>query len=139
MACPKRFSLLFRRCCEQLHCEIRYWAPHRQVIQMGKLTVYTNPAMLEMAKMMESYVMVVNYSALAQKDKSLLDDLVSLKFDTVWLWTRLTKLRTLLLAPISGCSKLVLSSNQCPKCYGDIKQHAQFSGSGSVLRAISTL
>ena len=105
--------------------EIRYWAPHRQVIQMGKLTRVARSAMLEMAKMMESFVMVINYSAW-RKDKSLLDDLVSLKFDTV-VMDEAHEIKNTSTSAYQGCSKLVLSSNQCPKCHGDIKQHAQFS------------
>jgi len=62
--------------------EVRRWAPHRSVVPMGGQDKRTRRFQLETLAETEQFVVVVNYEA-SRKDNSLIDDLASLKLDTV--------------------------------------------------------
>lgn len=91
--------------------EIKRWAPHRKCIQIGNMKPLVRDAMINVAKSMSDYVLVVNYEAW-RKDDRLIDDLISLEADTLILdeahvakeWDSLT---------YKGIRKLAFGNNYC--------------------------
>lgn len=61
--------------------EIRRWAPKRSVVALGGRTKAERQFLLQMMKAHPEYVVVCNYEAW-RRDKSLIDDLVDVEFDT---------------------------------------------------------
>jgi SNF2 family DNA or RNA helicase len=62
--------------------EIAYWAPHRTVFPVGKMPKAQREFAFSMAKMLDQWIMVVNYSAW-RKDKGMLDTFISLGIECV--------------------------------------------------------
>ena len=111
--------------------EIHYWAPHRNVMQLGKMKPAERDFAITMAKQMESFTMVLNYSAW-RKDKSLLQSLIDLKFDTVVMDEAHTMKNTSTSA-YRGCREVVLAENICPKCGGNPVTKSSVDGWDSFL------
>lgn len=100
--------------------EIQHWAPHRSVIMLGKQTKLARNMAIDLMRSLDSFIVVINYSAW-RKDSSLLDRLVSLRFDTVIMDEAHTIKETTTNA-YKGCAQLVLAENSCPKCRGAIQK-----------------
>jgi SNF2 family DNA or RNA helicase len=62
--------------------EIKRWAPHRNVIELGGQPKATRRFLLDMMKDYPDYVVILNYAAW-RRDKSLIDDLIDIEFDTI--------------------------------------------------------
>jgi SNF2 family DNA or RNA helicase len=62
--------------------EINMWAPHRAPIQLGKMTPGQRNAVLGVIKHQPQYTLVMNYE-IARRDKSIIEDLIELKCDTL--------------------------------------------------------
>lgn len=100
--------------------EIQHWAPHRSVIMLGKQTKLARNMAVDLMRSLDSFIVVINYSAW-RKDGSLLDKLVSLRFDTVIMDEAHTIKETTTNA-YRGCARVVLAENSCPKCRGAIQK-----------------
>lgn len=111
--------------------EIHYWAPHRNVMQLGKMPPAQRQFAISMMRSMESFTAVVNYSAW-RKDKSLIEDIISLQFDTVVMDEAHTMKNTGTSA-YKGCREIVLAENACPKCGAKPEMKATVDGWDSVL------
>jgi SNF2 family DNA or RNA helicase len=61
--------------------EIRNWAPHRSVVILGGLTKAQRAFALDVMTAHPEYVVIINYEAW-RKDKSLIDSIINLEFDT---------------------------------------------------------
>lgn len=105
--------------------EIHHWAPHRQPVMVGKMNKTQRDMIVGVLRNLDAFTVVVNYSAW-RKDKSLLDKLVSLRFDTV-IMDEAHSIKNVTTSAFKGCEKLVLSENSCPKCSGAIQQ-VHYSG-----------
>jgi len=100
--------------------EIEHWAPHRFMVTLGKETKqYRDFVMTNMLASLDSYMVVINYSAW-RKDKSFLDSLVRLKFDTV-IMDEAHSIKTTTTSAYKGCEKLILTDNMCPDCGGNLQ------------------
>ena len=106
--------------------EIHYWAPHRNVIQVGKQNPSARSFAIEMARMAESVTVVCNYSAW-RKDKGLIDDLVSVRFDTVVL-DEAHEIKNTSTSAYKGVKSIVLAENVCPKCNSEVKNYPTVDG-----------
>lgn len=100
--------------------EIQHWAPHRAVIMLGKQTKLARNMALGLLSSLDSYTLVLNYSAW-RKDNSLLDKLATLRLDTVIMDEAHTIKETTTNA-YKGCARIVLAENSCPKCRGAIQK-----------------
>ena len=99
--------------------EVRHWAPHRQIILLGKQTKATRQMAIEMLRSLDNYTVVINYSAW-RKDKNLLQQLVSLRFQMVIL-DEAHQIKNTSTSAYKGCREIVMASNSCPECGGNIK------------------
>jgi SNF2 family DNA or RNA helicase len=61
--------------------EIRRWSPHRSVVKLGGQTKIGRKFLIETMLEHPEYVAICNYEAY-RKDKSLLEDLIEIEFDT---------------------------------------------------------
>ena len=111
--------------------EIHYWAPHRNVMQLGKMPPAQRHFAISMMQAMESFTAVLNYSAW-RKDKSLIEDIIKLRFDTVVMDEAHTMKNTSTSA-YKGCREIVMAENQCPKCGGRPETKASVDGWSSWL------
>ena len=102
--------------------EIHYWAPHRNVIQLGKQTKQARMFALQMAKAMESFTLVVNYSAW-RKDKTLITDLIDMRCDTV-VMDEAHEIKNTSTSAYKGVRDIILTANCCPKCSGPVTKVA---------------
>lgn len=100
--------------------EIHYWAPHRNVLQIGKLPRDQRQVALMLARQSESFVIVVNYSAW-RKDKTLIPDLIKLRFDTV-VMDEAHEMKNTGTSAYKGVRQIVLAENVCPSCNGEVKE-----------------
>lgn len=98
--------------------EIHYWAPHRNVMQVGKMPPAQRQFAINLMRNMESFTCVVNYSAW-RKDKSLITDLVSLRFDTV-VMDEAHEIKNTSTSAYKGCRDIVLAENCCPRCSSEV-------------------
>jgi SNF2 family DNA or RNA helicase len=98
--------------------EIHYWAPHRNVMQVGKQTPAARAFAIEMATHLESFTIVCNYSAW-RKDKGLIEDLIKLRFDTVVL-DEAHEIKNTSTSAYKGVKQIVLAENSCPKCSAEV-------------------
>ena len=96
--------------------EVARWSPHRNVTSVGKMSKEMRNMMLTMLESLSAYVVVVNYSAW-RKDKSLLDSLTALRFDTIIMDEAHTVKETTTNA-YKGCKAIALAENICPECNG---------------------
>jgi SNF2 family DNA or RNA helicase len=62
--------------------EIKRWAPHRNVIELGGQPKATRRFLISMMKDYPDYVVILNYAAW-RRDKALIDDLIDIDFDTI--------------------------------------------------------
>lgn len=106
--------------------EINYWAPHRNVIQLGKMSKAERQFALSMAQAMESFVLVVNYSAW-RKDKSLITSLIELRLDTV-VMDEAHEIKNTSTSAYRGVKEIVLAANCCPLCSGPVTKRATEDG-----------
>lgn len=104
--------------------EVKHWAPHRTVIQLGKMTKMERDMLINVMRSLDEFLVVINYSAW-RKDKSLLDRLVELRFDTV-IMDEAHNVKNVSTSAFKGCEKIVLAENSCPECGGAI-QHVHDS------------
>lgn len=102
--------------------EIHYWAPHRDVFQIGKMDRASRQFALNMAKSLESFVMVCNYSAW-RKDKSLIESFIELRLDTVVL-DEAHEIKNTSTSAYKGVRDIILAENCCPKCSGPVRKQA---------------
>lgn len=100
--------------------EVYKWADHRQVITLGRMTKGERAAGITLLGMLSSYIVVINYSAW-RKDNSLLDSLINCKFDTVIL-DEAHVLKETTTNAYRGAKKIVLATNVCPECGGNITE-----------------
>ena len=98
--------------------EVYKWAPHRQVIVLGRMSKGERAAGLQVLSFLQSYVVILNYSAW-RKDNSLIESLIAQRFDTVILDEAHTLKETTTNA-FRGCEKIVHADNSCPECRGPI-------------------
>ncbi len=100
--------------------EIQHWAPHRAVIMLGKQTKLARNMALGLLSSLDSYTIVLNYSAW-RKDSSLLDKLATLRLDTV-IMDEAHIIKETTTNAYKGCARIVLAENSCPKCRGSIQK-----------------
>lgn len=100
--------------------EIHFWAPHRNVFPVGKMSKVEREFALNVARNLDQFVIVVNYSAW-RKDKSLIQSLIDLRFDTVVL-DEAHLLKNTNTAAYRGVREIVLGENCCPKCGGAVER-----------------
>lgn len=98
--------------------EIHYWAPHRNVVQLGKLPRDQREFAISMLKRAESFTVVINYSAW-RKDKTLIPSLIALRFDTV-VMDEAHEMKNTSTSAYKGVRQIVLAENVCPQCSGEI-------------------
>lgn len=98
--------------------EVYRWAPHRQVITLGRMTKGERAAGIALLSFLSSYVVVLNYSAW-RKDNSLIESLIDCRFDTVIL-DEAHMLKETTTNAYRGCKKIVLAINSCPACSGPL-------------------
>ena len=106
--------------------EVYRWAPHRQVMLVGKMSKAEREFAFTLARNMEQFVMVMNYSAW-RKDSSLLDSLISLKFDTL-VCDEAHHLKNTSTNAYKGVKKVLFAENQCPNCGADLKHKTTNDG-----------
>jgi SNF2 family DNA or RNA helicase len=100
--------------------EVYKWAPHRQVISLGKMSKAERAAGLTLLGMLDSFVVILNYS-IWRKDNSLLDALIDIKFDTMIIDEAHNVKETTTNAH-RGVYKIAMAENSCPECGGNIQQ-----------------
>ena len=100
--------------------EVYKWAPHRQVMSLGRMTKGERAAALMIMGLLDEFICVINYSAW-RKDNSLIDSLINIRFDTVILDEAHTIKETTTNA-YRGCHKIIMAENSCPECGSAIKQ-----------------
>jgi len=100
--------------------EVYKWAPHRQVITLGKMSKDMRAAGITMLNFMTSYIVVINYSAW-RRDNALIESLINVRFDTVIMDEAHTIKETTTNA-YKGCAKIVLADNSCPDCRGPVER-----------------
>ena len=98
--------------------EVSHWAPHRNVVMLGKLPKIQRGLAVDFLKAMEEYTVVLNYSAW-RRDSSLLDKLVNLRFEMMILDEAHTVKETSTNA-YRGCRYVMEAANACPECSGPI-------------------
>lgn len=104
--------------------EVEHWAPHRTIVQMGKRTKMERDILINVLDTLEEFIVVTNYSAW-RKDKSLLDKLIQLRFDTV-IMDEAHSVKDVTTSAFKGCDQIVKAENSCPNCGGAI-QHVHDS------------
>lgn len=98
--------------------ELRLWAPHRQVLKLGKMNKLQRDFVLSSIKNVAQYVLVLNYEAW-RKDSELIPDLISLKADTLIL-DEAHKGKTMSTTTAQGIHDLRFGVNlECPDCGGE--------------------
>lgn len=102
--------------------EIHFWAPHRNVFSVGKMPKIQREFALEVARNLDQFCIVVNYSAW-RKDKSLIQSLIDLRFDTIVL-DEAHLLKNTSTAAYKGVREIVLAENCCPKCSGAVERRS---------------
>lgn len=97
--------------------EIKRWAPHRNVIKVGKMGKGERDFLLPVLKTVTDFILVLNYEAWRRDDK-LIDDLVALKVDTVIL-DEAHHGKTMTTSTALGIQRLAYTPNECPQCGTD--------------------
>lgn len=92
--------------------EIRFWAPHRYVIPFKGLTKADRRTRVEIASMMDEFVIVVNYEAW-RRDHRLLRDFATLRFDTV-IFDESHTIKNVRTSAYQGSRRVALFNNVCP-------------------------
>jgi len=106
--------------------EIAKWAPHREVIQLGKLSKGERDLTIKVAAYLHSYIVIVNYSAW-RKDKNLLKSLAGMRFDSCVI-DEAHMIKTTSTAAYKGCRQIIMAENSCPECGSPIEeQHLPFT------------
>jgi SNF2 family DNA or RNA helicase len=72
--------------------------------------------------MSEQFVIVVNYSSW-RKDKTLIPDLINLRFDTI-VMDEAHEMKNTSTSAYRGVREIVLAENCCPRCSGEVKRQA---------------
>lgn len=105
--------------------EAHYWAPHRNVIMMGKQPKMVRNMMVDLLSATDEFTVVINYSAW-RRDKSLIEKLISLRFEAVIMDEAHTIKETSSNAYL-GCKEIVLANNSCPECFSatESKRHTE--------------
>lgn len=96
--------------------EINYWAPHRQILPVGKMTKVQREFAFTIAQQVDQWTMLINYSAW-RKDKSILDSIISLGVECV-IADEAHEMKNTSTSAYKGVRKIVLAENMCPKCGG---------------------
>lgn len=115
--------------------EINFWAPHRQVMQIGKLPKAQRDMAIFFAKQTEAFVMVMNYSA-TRKDKDLIKQLIDLRFDTV-VMDEAHEIKNTSTAAYKMCKEIILAENCCPRCSGEVTKVATADNWSSYWKCLS--
>lgn len=100
--------------------EIAHWTPHRNVMTLGKISKAERSFALKMMRQLDEFVITINYEAW-RKDKSLLQDLIDLRFDTVIIDEAHT-IKNVTTAAFRGMRDIILASNCCPTCRGPVRK-----------------
>lgn len=105
--------------------EVQHWAPHRNVVMLGKLPKVQRALAVEFLKPLNEYTVVLNYSAW-RRDSSLLDKLINLRFEMVIL-DEAHIIKETSTNAYRGCKQVIMAANACPECYGPItsKRHRE--------------
>lgn len=100
--------------------EIRHWAPHRNVIRVGKRNKVERDMIFNiLLPAVSEYTVVVNYSAW-RKDKSVIDKLIECRFEAV-IMDEAHTIKNIRTSSYKGCEKIVLAENSCPECRGRLQ------------------
>lgn len=105
--------------------EVAHWAPHREVIMLGKMSKAMRNQMFSLLGMMDKYTVVINYSAW-RRDTSLIEKLISMRFQMVIMDEAHTIKETSTNA-YRGCRDIIMATNSCPECGGEVRQYKVFS------------
>lgn len=100
--------------------EIAKWAPHREVLQLGKLSKSERDLSVKVATYMQSYIVIVNYSAW-RKDKDLLKKLAGMRFDSCVI-DEAHMIKTTSTAAYRGCKQIIMAENACPECNAAVEE-----------------
>ena len=100
--------------------EVKHWTPDRTTFHIGKMPKAQRNPLLDIAKGMDEFTVIVNYSAW-RKDNSLLTKLVDLHFDMVVMDEAHT-MKEVKTNAFRGAQKIVLAENSCPRCRKNIQQ-----------------
>lgn len=95
--------------------ELNNWAPHRMAIPMYKMTKANRDALLFLLKTTDTPVtLLINYEVW-RDDKSIIEQLVGLRFDTVIL-DEAHAIKNTGTSAYTGVRQIVMASNCCPVC-----------------------
>lgn len=103
--------------------EIKFWAPHRSVIKIGKMPRAQRDFILPNLRQAPEYIIVINYEAW-RKDETLVQDLIRLRADTL-VYDEAHKAKTWDTVTCRGLMDLRFGLNECPSCrldYPVVKQ-----------------
>lgn len=117
--------------------EIRRWAPHRTLIQIGKLAAADRNFAFMMAKQLDQYIIAINYSAW-RKDKSIIESIISLGVEAV-IADEAHEMKNVSTSAYKGVRDIVLAENQCPTCgaIGSIRYVSTKDGWGGSQKCIA--
>jgi SNF2 family DNA or RNA helicase len=102
--------------------EVHRWAPHRSAVTMYKFSKGQREATIMILKRTKEFVVLMNYEAW-RRDKSLVEDLVRLRFDTVIL-DEAHAIKNTSTDAFKGISSIVFAENCCPLCSGAVSEYS---------------
>lgn len=94
--------------------EVRLWAPHRNVYQLGKMTPGERDFMYPVMENTPQWVVILSYSSW-RKDDKLIDLLINLKADML-INDEAQDAKDMKTITAQGLKKLALTPNTCPEC-----------------------
>ena len=94
--------------------EIRFWAPHREAVNIGDMSKIQRNALLNVFKDLPDLFVVINYEAWV-KDNSLIQRLIECKFDTV-IADEAHMMKEMSTSAFRGVKAIMHAENACPIC-----------------------
>lgn len=98
--------------------EARVWAPTRGAFGLAKLPKVQRDIIINTVKTLPEFFIVINYEAW-RKDKSLLQALKDMRFDTI-IVDEAHKMKNVKSSNFQGVRSLVFANNECPVCHGEV-------------------
>jgi SNF2 family DNA or RNA helicase len=97
--------------------EIKLWAPHRNVIKLGKMSKAERDFTLPILTSQPQYILVFNYEAW-RRDPEFIPDIVNLKADTL-IYDEAHMAKTMSTQACQGIMDMRFGLNTCPSCRSD--------------------
>jgi SNF2 family DNA or RNA helicase len=101
--------------------EARRWSPHRSVVAMYKMNKNERNSLFQLLSMGapdSEFTIILNYE-IWRKDKSVIQQLINLRFDTV-IADEAHSMKNASSAAFQGVRDIVMAENVCPKCNGPV-------------------